>query len=151
MGRNRKPVFRSHAAGGIRLHIFDQTGLRAAAATQDPDLPPAPEKCDLFYVHIDERGDSVTLGFETVHLPSHPLPEWSEKPYNRLEFYLLFCGVTEIAVAGWTASEAESFGVSAVPEKEIAVRLGRDQAGMRFRASSVRLANTRVYLAAESP
>lgn len=116
-----------------------------------PDVPPAPEQCELFYVHIDERGDSVTLGFETGRLPSHPPPEWSEKPYNRLEFHLLFCGVTEIAVAGWTAAEAESFGISAVSEKEIAVRLGRDQAGMRFRAASVRLANTRVYLAAETP
>ncbi|MEU0342118.1 hypothetical protein ABZ092_24940 [Streptomyces bobili] len=68
-----------------------------------------------------------------------------------MEFYLLFCGLTGFLANGWGASEAKSFGISAVPEAGIAVRLGREQGGIRFRASSVRLARTRVYLAAESP
>jgi hypothetical protein len=111
---------------------------------------PTPEQCELFYVHLDERGDSATLGFETRILPSIPRPEWREKPYNRLEFYLLLGGLTGFVVDGWGASEAASFGISAVSQEEIAVSLGRGRAGIRFRASSVRLSRTRVYLAAEA-
>jgi hypothetical protein len=113
------------------------------------DGPPTPQQCQLFYVHIDERGDSATMGFVTSTLPSNPRPEWREKPYNRLEFYLLFGDLTGFLVNGWSASEAESFDISAESEEEIAVRVGREQAGISFRASSVRLAGTRVYLAAE--
>lgn len=111
--------------------------------------PPTPEQCELFYVHIDERGDSATMGFVTGSLPSNPRPEWREKPYNRLEFYLLFGDLTGFLVNGWSASEAESFDISAESEEEITVRVGREQAGISFRASSVRLAGTRVHLAAD--
>ncbi|WP_279634631.1 Imm50 family immunity protein [Streptomyces bobili] len=112
--------------------------------------PPTLEQCELFYVHLDERGDSATLGFETRLLPSAPRPEWREKPYNRLEFYLLLGGLTGFVVDGWGPAEAAGFDITAVSDKEIAVRLGSGQGGMRFRASSIRLTRTRVYLAAEA-
>ncbi|USQ83236.1 immunity 50 family protein [Streptomyces phaeoluteigriseus] len=112
---------------------------------------PAPEQCELFYVHLDERGDSATLGFETRVLPAAPRPEWREKPYNRFEFYVLLGGLTGFVADGWGSSEAASFDVSVVSDKEIAVRLGSGQGGMRFRASSIRVARTRVYLAAQAP
>jgi hypothetical protein len=111
--------------------------------------PPIPEQCDLFYVHIDERGNSVTLGFDTRSLPSNPRPEWREKPFNSFEFYLLFSDVIEFRTTGWGAAEAREIQFKAEPAKAITVSLGRDESGIRFRAASMRLASTRVYLAAE--
>jgi hypothetical protein len=110
---------------------------------------PAPEACELSYVHLDERGDSVTLGFDTRHLPSRPDQGWHESPYNRFEFYLLFSGVTDFQVNGWTDSEAREVNIRATPEALIAVSLGHEGSGIDFRASSMRLAHARVYLAAE--
>ncbi|MFE9626858.1 Imm50 family immunity protein [Streptomyces sp. NPDC006527] len=111
--------------------------------------PPTPEQCELFYVHIDERDNSATIGFVTSNLPANPRPEWRERPYNRLEFYLYFCDLTGLLVEGWSASEAQNFDISAVSEEGIAIRVGREKAGISFRASSLRLVDTRVFLATE--
>ncbi|MFJ9740345.1 Imm50 family immunity protein [Streptomyces sp. NPDC101166] len=113
------------------------------------DAPPAPEQCELFYVHLDERGDSVTIAFATKILPSNPRPEWSEKPYNRLEFYFLFEDLAEFTVNGWSATEAKDFDISGTRREGVTVKAGREPAGISFRASSVGLAGVRVYLAAE--
>jgi hypothetical protein len=89
------------------------------------------------------------MGFVTGNLPANPRPEWREKPYNRLEFYLYFCDLTGLLVEGWSASEAQNFDISAVSEERLAIRVGREQAGISFRASSLRLVDTRVFLATE--
>ncbi len=112
--------------------------------------PPTLDECELFYVHVDEREDSVTLGFDTRCLPSHPDPEWHEKPYNRFEFHLLFSGVVDFQVSKWTDVEAREVNVRATPGDVISVSLGHDDSGISFRASSMRLVHTRVYLAADS-
>lgn len=114
------------------------------------DSPPSLDECELFYVHVDERDDSVTLGFDTGRLPSHPAPEWHEKPYNRFEFYLLFSGVMDFRVGKWTDTEAREVDITVTPGGVISVSLGRDDSGINFRASSMRLVHTRVYLAADS-
>jgi hypothetical protein len=68
--------------------------------------PPSLEACDLFYVHIDERGNSVTLGFDTRSFPVNPLEEWEGKELNAFEFHLVFSDVAGLQVTGWGASEA---------------------------------------------
>lgn len=111
-------------------------------------IPPTVTQCDLFYVHIDERDDSVTLGFDTRSLPSNPHPEWLERPYNSLEFYLIFSDVTEFRATGWGRIEASEIDITAAPGQKIAVVLGSKESGISFRAASMSLASTRVYLAA---
>ncbi|WUW86846.1 immunity 50 family protein [Streptomyces sp. NBC_01451] len=57
-------------------------------------------------MHIDERDDSVTLGFDTRAFPVNLPPEWRGKGFNAFEFHLFFTGVTGLRVTGWGASEA---------------------------------------------
>ncbi|MFJ9730794.1 Imm50 family immunity protein [Streptomyces sp. NPDC101171] len=112
---------------------------------------PALDECELFYVHADERDNSVTVGFDTVRLPSHPRSEWSEAPYNRFEFYLFFSDVADFQVNGWSMREARDIHVATAPGGAISVSFGDTGAGIHFTAPSVRLARTRVYLASDVP
>ncbi|MFF2204272.1 Imm50 family immunity protein [Streptomyces sp. NPDC058145] len=112
---------------------------------------PALDDCELFYVHADERDNSVTVGFDTMRLPSCPRLEWSEVAYNRFEFYLLFSGVTDFQVNGWGMREAREVDFVTVPGEAIKVSLGGTGSGVHFVASSMRLARTRVYLASDVP
>ncbi|MDX3385737.1 Imm50 family immunity protein [Streptomyces niveiscabiei] len=112
------------------------------------DSVPMPEECELYYVHVDERGSSVTVGFETRNVPSRPGEAWRDKVYNTLEFYLLFSGVREFSVNRWSSAEAERFDVAIEVDGGVAVVLGGEGSGIRFRADSVGLPKVRVYLAA---
>ncbi|MFJ6846118.1 Imm50 family immunity protein [Streptomyces griseoluteus] len=113
--------------------------------------PPAHDECEVFYVQVDERSDSVTLGFETRKLPSHPSPEWQERPYNRIEFCLFFTDSKDLRVDGWTRSEAQSFSITAVPEEGFTVVLGHGRSGLRFSAAAVEVVGIRAYLASDAP
>ncbi|MGY4922466.1 Imm50 family immunity protein [Streptomyces sp. 900105755] len=111
---------------------------------------PAAGSCDPFYVHIDERNVSVTLGFSTRILPANAPAEWREKEFNAFDFYLAFEGVTDLRVTGWGASEAKNVGL-AVHEHCFDVVLGTPDSGITFRAATARLARTHAYLASGSP
>ncbi|MFE5032115.1 Imm50 family immunity protein [Streptomyces sp. NPDC056683] len=111
---------------------------------------PAAGSCDPFYVHIDERNVSVTLGFSTRILPANAPAEWREKEFNAFDFYLAFEGVTDLRVTGWGASEAKNIGL-AVHEHCFDVVLGTQDSGITFRAATARLARTHAYLASGSP
>ncbi|MGW5368434.1 Imm50 family immunity protein [Streptomyces sp. NPDC004009] len=113
--------------------------------------PPTPDECELFYVHADERGDSVTVGFDTRRLPSCPDTAWGDVTYNRFEFYLSFFDVADLRVTGWGAREARSVDLAASPGGAIRVSSGDAGSGIHFTASSMRLAHARVYLASEVP
>ncbi|NEC87637.1 Imm50 family immunity protein [Streptomyces sp. SID12501] len=113
--------------------------------------PPPTGACDLFYVHIDEREDSVTLGFDTRVFPVNLLPEWRGKNFNAFEFHLFFTGVTGVRVTGWGASEAKVIDLTVRDRGHLDVALGSEASGLAFRAASVRLAGTRAYLATGNP
>ncbi|MGY6023139.1 Imm50 family immunity protein [Streptomyces spinosirectus] len=107
--------------------------------------------CRLFHVHFDEREDSATLGFETREFPVNPLQEWVEKGLNAFEFYVAFTGVTDLRVTGWGWAEAQRIEVVAVGGGQaVNVSLGSETSGIAFRASAVRLAKSRAYLASDS-
>ncbi|WP_406474636.1 Imm50 family immunity protein [Streptomyces sp. NBC_01615] len=113
--------------------------------------PPSPDVCDLFYVHIDERGNSVTLGFDTRSFPVNPLEEWEGKGFNAFEFHLVFAEVEGLQVTGWGASEAKEIRLAIGDGDFFEVALGFEGSGIIFRASTARLAKTRAYLASDSP
>ncbi|MGQ4388945.1 Imm50 family immunity protein [Streptomyces sp. SAS_270] len=131
---------------GLQLLVAagDLAGLREL---YDGD-PPSLDSCSLFYVHLDERGDSVTLGFETERLPSKPPSEWRQKPFNMFEFHLVLVGVEALRVHGWGPAQAKEVGLVRRDGGRVDVTLGGAEDGIRFRASSVSLGRTRVYLAA---
>ncbi|MEV7241671.1 Imm50 family immunity protein [Streptomyces sp. NPDC093248] len=112
---------------------------------------PALDECELFYVHADERDNSVTVGFDTARVPSYPRSEWGEVAYNRFEFYLLFSDVTGFQVNGWGMREARDFDIAAAPGGAVEASFGDAGTGIHFMASSMRLARTRVYLASDVP
>ncbi|MGW1713048.1 Imm50 family immunity protein [Streptomyces sp. NPDC002156] len=115
--------------------------------------PPPTGECDLFYVHIDEREDSVTLGFDTRAFPVNPPPEWrgQGKDLNAFEFHLLFTGVTVLRVTGWGACEAKAIDLTARDGGHFDVALGSEASGITFRAAAARLTRTRAYLASNNP
>ncbi|MFF4258449.1 Imm50 family immunity protein [Streptomyces sp. NPDC001663] len=106
--------------------------------------------CRLFYVHFDERGNSATLGFETREFPADPLPEWVEKELNAFEFHLVFTGLEGLRVTGWGYAEAGQIEVAVRGAQLFDVSLGSGTSGISFRASAVRLAKSRAYLASDS-
>ena len=113
--------------------------------------PPPTDECDLFYVHIDEREDSVTLGFDTRAFPMNPPPEWRGQDFNAFEFHLFFTGVTGLRVTGWGASEAKAINLTLRDGGHVEVALGSEASGITFRAAAARLTRTRAYLASNNP
>ncbi|MFI6489343.1 Imm50 family immunity protein [Streptomyces sp. NPDC050564] len=113
--------------------------------------PPSPEVCDLFYVHIDERGRSVTLGFDTRSFPVNPPREWEVGKLNAFEFHLVFAQVEGLQVTGWGASEAQKIHLAIHDGGSFEVVLGHEDSGIAFRASTACLARPRAYLASDRP
>ncbi|MEV7558059.1 Imm50 family immunity protein [Streptomyces sp. NPDC089795] len=112
-------------------------------ASPVPDL----DTCDFFYIHIDERETSVTLGFETQQLPPHPEPEWSQKAYNTLRFWIEFTGVTELRVAGLLAEAERAVRITQDGSPtSLRVSVESERRSISFTATSARVSHTRVYL-----
>ncbi|WSP77536.1 immunity 50 family protein [Streptomyces sp. NBC_01236] len=113
--------------------------------------PPSPDACDPFYVHIDERENSVTLGFDTRRFPANPPAEWEGKKLNAFEFYLVFAEVEGLQATGWGAAEAKEIHLATHGGGLFEVVLGSEGSGIAFRAATARLAKVRGYLASDSP
>ncbi|MFF0185545.1 Imm50 family immunity protein [Streptomyces sp. NPDC005244] len=111
--------------------------------------PPSADSCDPFYVHIDERENSVTVGFDTRILPVNVPKEWHERGFNAFEFCLVFEGIEGLRVTGWDSTAAERIDMTVSPEA-FEVILGVPGSGIMFRASTARLARARAYLASDS-
>ncbi|GGJ13040.1 Imm50 family immunity protein [Streptomyces brasiliensis] len=113
--------------------------------------PPPQDACNLFYVHIDERDNSVTLGLGTREFPVNPRPEWQDKGFNAFEFYLVCTDVTDLRVTGWGAAEARRIHLTVGNGGTCDVVLGSEHSGITFRASATHLRRLRAYLASDSP
>lgn len=114
------------------------------------DVPPDLSSCPLYYVHVDERGTSVTLGFETSRLPDHPEPQWEAGSYNTLRFFVVFTGVDELRMTGIAAEPPERHdrtvhitGTTA-GRRQVSVTSGTRS--ISFTAEDSRITRIRVYL-----
>jgi hypothetical protein len=107
-----------------------------------------PGHCELSYVHLDERGDSVTLGFSTRQLPPNPPASWRDTEYNTVEFYVVFSGVHDLRVRGWGPEQAREVEVTPDDAGRTRVQLGRQGAGIGFLAQDVTVTRCRAYLSA---
>lgn len=72
------------------------------------ETPPDLSSCPLYYVHVDERDTSVTLGFETARLPDRPRAEWVGKRYDTVRFFVVFTGVDELRITGIAAEPPDA-------------------------------------------
>ncbi|WP_442816430.1 Imm50 family immunity protein [Streptomyces sp. NBC_01304] len=109
-------------------------------------LPPSLDSADLFYVHIDERGRSVTLGFDTRELPSPLPPDWASKGLNSIEFYLTFNDVAGLLVRGWEAPGVKMVSLMPSGGWGIVVSATSEGSRMEFSASSATVSGLRAYL-----
>nr|WSW47856.1 immunity 50 family protein [Streptomyces sp. NBC_01001] len=107
-----------------------------------PDL----DTCHFFHVHIDERGTSVTFGFETPQLPEHPKPEWTASAYNTLRFWVEFTGVTDLRVSGILAEAERAVRITGGVPDHLEVSVTSETRSIAFSASASRVTYTRVYL-----
>ncbi|WP_097877314.1 Imm50 family immunity protein [Streptomyces sp. ms184] len=112
----------------------------------EPDL----DQCDLFHVLVDERGDSITLGFRTPHTPARIRPEWEGKVYNSFTFHLVFSRVEQLAVQGWAAPACKTVSIRRDPDEKLSVAITSEEASLLFRARSVVLSASRVGLVSSS-
>ncbi|WP_371618280.1 Imm50 family immunity protein [Streptomyces sp. NBC_00454] len=114
------------------------------------DAPPDLSSCPLYYVHVDERDTSVTLGFETSRLPDHPQSDWEEGTYNTLRFFAVFSGVEELRMAGIAAEHPGRHDRTvrvtegAAGRQQVSVTSGTRS--ISFTAETSRLDQIRVYL-----
>ncbi|MGW1182828.1 hypothetical protein ACWD7Y_16900 [Streptomyces drozdowiczii] len=91
---------------------------------------------DLFYVHFDERGCSVTLGFSRVH------------GSEGAEFFLRFHDARDVRVRGWGAPGRKDVLVESGGDGAVQVSASSDGSLLRFRATGVTVSRTRDFRAA---
>lgn len=113
------------------------------AAESSPELPPlcahdVLSNSDLFYVHFDERGCSVILGFSRVH------------GGEGVEFLLRFHDVRDVHVRGWGAPGQKDVHVERATDGTVLVSASSDGSSLRFRSADVTLSSTRNFRAAPS-
>ncbi|MFH8577298.1 immunity 50 family protein [Streptomyces zaomyceticus] len=110
--------------------------------------PPDLDECGLFFVHIDERGTGVTLGFDTDRVPDDLLHENGHTPANAFEFFVLFTAVTALRVEGWGGGANRSVRISRTAEGgEVAVSVESPTEHLAFHAREARVTRARGYLA----
>jgi hypothetical protein len=113
--------------------------------------PPTLSECELFYVQIDERGASVTLGFETSALPSSPPPVWTSRAYNAVEFYLKFTRVRELRITGWDSSARDAtVSLTRRDDGQFRVSVQGERSHLAFTSSAPLLTRTRPFLRSRS-
>ncbi|MER7954331.1 Imm50 family immunity protein [Streptomyces sp. NPDC096030] len=106
--------------------------------------------CELSYVQIDERGTSVTMGFETPVLPSSPPPAWAHKSYNAVGFYVKFTRVKELRITGWDSSVREaSVNLSSRDDGSLRVSVEAEGAHLDFVGSAPLLTRAHPFLRAQ--
>ncbi|MCJ0869131.1 Imm50 family immunity protein [Streptomyces sp. AP-93] len=114
------------------------------------DAPPDLSSCPLYYVHVDERDTSVTLGFESSRLPDHPEPDWQEGTYNTLRFFVVFSGVDELRMTGIAAEHPDLHDRTVRLTETVTgrqrVSVTSATRSISFTAEASRLDRIRVYL-----
>ncbi|MFD3676147.1 Imm50 family immunity protein [Streptomyces sp. NPDC058613] len=126
--------------------MTDPSELPELRALYGTEPLPSLDTCDFFHVHVDERGSSVTFGFETARLPPHPEPEWAAEPYNTLCFWVEFTGVTGLRMAGIVADAERSVRITGGAPDRLDVTVAGDRREISFSAEASRVTHTRVYL-----
>ncbi|MEV6249652.1 Imm50 family immunity protein [Streptomyces sp. NPDC051742] len=124
--------------------LVDPRGIRDTVTT-----PPDLEECSLFYFHIDERGTSITLGFDTRLAPGALLREGGDTKANAFEFFITFVAVSDLNISGWGGSMKRSVRMSrSEQDGEITLSVESPTEHIAFQAREARISRARAYLAA---
>ncbi|MDX5572598.1 Imm50 family immunity protein [Streptomyces griseus] len=114
------------------------------------ETPPDLSSCPLYYVHVDERDTSVTLGFETARLPDRPRAEWVGKRYDTVRFFVVFTGVDELRITGIAAEPPDArdrtVRVVVADTGRQQVSVAGESRSISFSAATSAVTRSRVYL-----
>jgi hypothetical protein len=91
-------------------------------------------ECDVFYVHIDERGPSITAACE-VALATN----------RSLEFFVVFNNVREVRVVGWSYEKANRFTLRQDAEATYLVDIVGPGTELTFQCGAVVLGSAREF------
>lgn len=94
---------------------------------------------DMFYVHVDDRGPSVSLGFDarTSEISSGSRPEG-------VEFFVIFEHVISLAADGWGFERASEYDVVSEPSS-VHVQIAGHGWRLSFTGSKPRIVGPRTY------
>lgn len=109
--------------------------------------PPRGETCRLTYLHLDERGPSVTVGLDTTDLPA----AWRGSDANTVQFSLLFDEIRDLRITDWSPSPHSPLTMTAGQGGTLQVAIGEGSSHLTFHAPTARVTKVRAYLAAGSP
>ncbi|QNS04145.1 hypothetical protein [Streptomyces xanthii] len=102
--------------------------------SEDDGFRELTEGSDLFYVHLDERERSVTLGFAR------------ERGSEGSEFFLRFPEARDVRVRGWTHPGRKDVRVTrGDPGDGVAVDVSSQGSSLSFRAAGITVARTRSF------
>ncbi|MFB7027725.1 MULTISPECIES: Imm50 family immunity protein [unclassified Streptomyces] len=114
------------------------------------ETPPDLSSCPLYYVHVDERDTSVTLGFETSRLPDRPRPEWEGEQHNTLRFFVVFTGVDELRITGIATEDPDAcdrtVDIVVTDTGRQRVSVTSEKRSITFSAAASTVTQIRVYL-----
>ncbi|MGY4989806.1 Imm50 family immunity protein [Streptomyces sp. G7(2002)] len=65
------------------------------------EFGPELSSCNLIYLHMDERGQSLTMCLEADEPFTPPREDGNPTVYNVVEFHLTFLGVKNLEFDGW--------------------------------------------------
>ncbi|MFR9789351.1 hypothetical protein ACL07V_11860 [Streptomyces sp. MB22_4] len=96
--------------------------------------PSALSSHDLFYVHLDERQCSVTLGFTT------------QQGHEAFEFFLVFTDVRNVSVDGWGPPGRKKMRLEKA-EGVIIASIDAQGSSLNFEAADMAMPRTRSFQA----
>jgi hypothetical protein len=82
--------------------------------------------CELFYIHADERGLAVTLGFDVLAEPGLVSQIGGEDWHNAIKFYVELGAARSIAIRGWSYIPATSFCMRELSDDLYAAHIAGD-------------------------
>lgn len=112
-----------------------------------PDL----NSSDLFHLLADERGDSITLGFETHQVPARIKAEWEGREFNSFTFHLVFDGVQKLSIRGWSSPAQKRVSIHREEDGTMFATLTSEGTEVSFRARTVSISRMNVGLVSRCP
>jgi hypothetical protein len=100
----------------------------------------------LLSLHADERGTSVTVGFERYALPERPPPAWRERGLNAFQFFLRLDDVTDLRITGWHGTPPASVTLGPGAGSGVRFRVEGPRHDVRVAARTASVAHVRAFL-----
>lgn len=124
------------------LELLDNPQIIQDLYDVEPDL----SSSELFHVLVDERGNSITLGFQTDQTPARHGLDRDPGDFNSFEFYLTFFDVQGFTVKGWGAPAEKEITYSRSATGNLSVKIVSVGTLLEFQARAASVANVRVGL-----